>query len=360
MPNVSLLMMTSPVLLGPVPTLAAADVLANLPAPVVAEASVPPVSAPLAISWTLTSVQDTREINPPSDTDPLPEAEEQAGDDEGEIIVEGEYGPVRNDPVGQINETSYRITQNLDRAFVEPVAYAYRDGLPDPLRDGLGNVVRNLREPANFLNFLLQGKVGKAFETVGRFAINSTLGLGGIIDIAEKPGINLPYRRNGFANTMGFYGVGSGAYLYLPVAGATSVRDVIGDTLDQFVLPVAAGRPFNTPGYAIPYFVVANLDTRLEVDEELQRIGETIDPYAARRDTYLYRRDREIALLKGEEPPEPPTILREIEGDDELLDDEFDETGEPQDLKPDAPAISYGEVLETPRTAIAITKPLAR
>lgn len=78
MPNVSLLMMTSPVLLGPVPTLAAADVLANLPAPVVAEASVPPVSAPLAISWTLTSVQDTREITPPSDTDPLPEADRKS------------------------------------------------------------------------------------------------------------------------------------------------------------------------------------------------------------------------------------------------------------------------------------------
>lgn len=360
MPNASLLMMTSPMLMGPVPTLAAVDVVANLPAPIVAEASAAPVSAPLAISWSLNSVQNTQEIAPPSDTPPSSETDEQGDQSEGEIVVEGEYGPVQADPVGEFNETSYRITQDLDQALVEPVAYAYRDGLPDPLRDGLGNVVRNLREPANFLNFLLQGKVGKAFETVGRFAINSTLGLGGIIDIAEKPGVNLPYRRNGFANTMGFYGVGSGAYLYLPVAGATSLRDIVGDTLDQFVLPVAVGRPFNTPGYAVPYFLVSNLDTRLEVDEELQRIGETIDPYAARRDTYLYRREREIALLKGEEPPEPPTILREIEGGDEFLDEEFDETDPSESSAPDAPAISYGEIFDTPRTAIAITKPLSR
>lgn len=366
MPNASLLVMTSPMLMGPVPTIAAADVLANAPVPIVAEAAIAPVSAPLAISWSLTAVQNTRDTTQPSENDPPAEADEAQSDPEGEreIIVEGEYGPVRNDPVGQINETSYRITQNLDRALVEPVAYAYRDGLPDPLRDGLGNVVRNLREPANFLNFLLQGKVGKAFETVGRFAINSTLGLGGIIDIAEKPGINLPYRRNGFANTMGFYGVGSGAYLYLPVAGATSVRDVIGDALDQFVLPVAVGRPFNTPGYAAPYFVVSNLDTRLEVDEELQRIGETIDPYAARRDTYLYRREREIALLRGKEPPEPPAILREIEGGDELLEEELDEAAPseatPDSPMPDAPGISYEDVFETPRMAIAITKPLTR
>ena len=196
-----------------------------------------------------------------------------------------------------------------DGAVIEPMAYAYRDGLPEPIRDGLGNVVRNLGEPSNALNFLLQGKVGKAFGSLGRLAINSTLGIGGLIDIAGQPGIGIPYRDNGFANTMGFYGVGPGAYLYLPVTGATSVRDIIGSTLDQALLPFLVGKPFSEPEYAVSYFVINGLDERIEVDAELAEIRASEDPYAARRDTYLAMRAREIAALKGEvvEEPRPQT-----------------------------------------------------
>lgn len=350
MPNASLLLMTSPMLLGNAP-LAVADSASPAVSVALIQALPRNPADVLPIDWSLAFAQDEEQVQPVKQ----PGSEEPASDTqaENEIVVEGEYGPVDADPIGAFNETSYRLTQNLDQTFVEPVAYAYRDGLPDPLRDGLGNVVRNLREPANFLNFLLQLKVGKAFETLGRFAINSTLGIGGLIDVAEKPGIGLPYRRNGFANTMGFYGVDSGAYLYLPIAGATSVRDLLGDTLDQFVLPVAVGRPFNTPAYAAPYFVISNLDTRLEVDAELERIGETVDPYAARRDTYLYRREREIALLRGEQPPEPPMILREIEGTDDLLNDDADTQGS-------LPSISYESTADTTITDLAITRPASR
>lgn len=183
--------------------------------------------------------------------------------------------------------------------MVEPVANAYRDGLPEPIRDGLGNVVKNLGEPSNALNFLLQGKVGKAFETLGRLAINTTLGVGGLFDVAGKRA-DLPYRRNGFANTMGFYGVGPGPYLYLPVTGATTARDLVGSTLDQLLLPIAVGRPFNRPAYAATYFVVNGLDQRLEFDEEIASIRAADDPYGLRRETYLAQRRRDIAALKGE------------------------------------------------------------
>lgn len=222
------------------------------------------------------------------------------GNEGNEIIIEGSYGPPAGDPAEQINAESYRLTQAVDDALIEPLAYAYRDGLPEPIRDGLGNVIRNLGEPSNALNYLLQGKVGKAFETLGRLAINSTLGIGGLIDIAEKPGIGLPYRRNGFANTFGYYGAGPGPYLYLPVVGATSLRDLIGSTLDQSLLPFALGKPFNRPAYAATYFMVNGLDQRLAFDEELAEIEASDDPYATRRDTYLERRRREIAALKGE------------------------------------------------------------
>jgi phospholipid-binding lipoprotein MlaA len=250
----------------------------------------PPPEPVTAVAWTL------QEAPAPAD----PPAEAPSEEDSGEIVVEGEYGPPAGDPAEKLNAESYRITQAVDDAVIEPVAYAYRDGLPEPIRDGLGNVVKNLGEPSNALNFLLQGKVGKAFGSLGRLAINSTLGLGGLIDVAGKPGIGIPYRRNGFANTMGYYGVGPGAYLYLPVTGATTVRDLVGSTLDQALLPFAIGKPFNQPEYAVTYFVVNGLDHRLELDAELSEIAASDDPYAMRRDTYLAKREREIAALKGE------------------------------------------------------------
>lgn len=274
---------------------------------VLAAAPLSPPAAPLPsvapITWNLAAVQA---VPPPQSAGEVPLA--------GEIIVQGEVGPPKSDPMESINEDSFRVTQAVDKALVEPVAYAYRDGLPEPVRDGLGNVVRNLGEPSNALNFLLQGKVGKAFETLGRLAINSTLGLGGLIDIAAKPGIGLPYRRNGFANTMGFYGVGPGPYLYLPVTGATTVRDLGGSILDQLLLPVAVGRPFNRTEYGAAYFVINGLDQRLAFDEEIASIRNSDDPYRLRRETYLAKRRADIAQLKGEPIAEKDRMwLEELE-----------------------------------------------
>ncbi len=279
MPSLALLA-TSP------PILSAALAAAALPPP---PPPAPPPIVPLA--WSLAAA--------PQEGGPPPPETDANGEPLDEIVVEGEVGPPRSDPMERLNEESYRVTQAVDKAVIEPVAYAYRDGLPEPIRDGLGNVVRNLGEPANALNFLLQGKVGKAFETLGRLAINTTLGVGGLFDVAEKQA-GLPYRRNGFANTMGFYGVGPGPYLYLPVTGATSVRDLAGSTLDQLLLPIAVGRPFNRPAYAATYFVVNGLDQRVAFDEEIAAIRSTDDPYLLRRQTYLAQRRRDIAELKGE------------------------------------------------------------
>ena len=292
MPSLSLLV-TSP------PLLSAALVVVAPPAPE------PPPIAPIAVAFADTplvwSLAD-QPTAPPSGGEPAPADPPPLESDAPvtEILVEGTYGPPAGDPAEQINAESYRITQAVDQAFVEPMAYAYRDGLPEPIRDGLGNIVRNLGEPSNALNFLLQGKVGKAFETLGRLTINSTIGVGGLFDVAGKSNIDLPYRRNGFANTLGFYGVGPGPYLYLPVTGATTVRDLAGSTLDQLLLPFVVGEPFNTYEYAVPYFIVNGLDQRLEFDAELAEIRASDDPYGMRRDTYLERRRKDIAALKGE------------------------------------------------------------
>ncbi len=273
----------------------------------------PPPPQVVPLEWNLAAVQDSAlpaTDGPPDDAAPPPPEGESAN----EIVVEGEYGPPKSDPLERVNEESYRLTQAVDQTLVEPMANAYRDGLPEPIRDGLGNVVRNLAEPTNALNFLLQGKVGKAFETLGRLAINSTIGVGGLFDVAGKKA-DLPYRRNGFGNTMGYYGIGPGPYMFVPVTGPTSVRDIIGLTLDQALLPFAFGKPFNKPTYTVPYFVVNSLDQRLEFDAEIAAIRNSDDPYLMRRETYLAKRRRDIALLKGEPISELDQMrLEELEG----------------------------------------------
>jgi phospholipid-binding lipoprotein MlaA len=301
-PEAERVAMSGLALLASSPALLNAVIAASTPA------TAPPQQV-IPLAWTLAKAG----YEPP----PAPSGQEQgppapppqpAPDDDQpltEIIVQGSYGPPAIDPAEAVNEFSYGISSAVDQVLVQPVTYAYRDVVPEPIRDGLGNVVRNFGEPGNALNFLLQGKVGKALGVLGRIAINTTIGIGGLIDVAAKPGIGIPYRRNGFANTMGFYGIGPGPYLFVPITGPTTLRDQIGVTLDQALLPTLVGNPFNRPEYGIFYFAVNSLDSRLRDDGEIAKIKASDDPYVARRDSYLARRRREIAELRGDPIPEP-------------------------------------------------------
>lgn len=218
---------------------------------------------------------------------------------DSEIVIVARGAPPPGDPLQEANVQSYKVVQAIDGAIVDPIADAYEKGLPKPVRKGLGNVLRNLGEPVNFLNFLLQFKIGKAAETMSRFAVNSTVGVAGLFDVAKKKPFNLPYRANGFANTLGYYGVKPGAYLYLPLVGPTTVRDLVGDSLDLLVLPTTIGKPFNKAAYAIPATTISQLNDRVERDDEINRLRETsADPYAETRSLYLQMREREIDALR--------------------------------------------------------------
>lgn len=228
-------------------------------------------------------------------------SEQTSGDEaqDAEIVIVARGAPPPGDPLQEANVESYKVVQAIDGAIVGPVASAYEKGLPKPVRKGVGNALRNLGEPVNFLNFLFQLKIGKAAETAGRFMVNSTVGVAGLFDVAKKKPFNLPYRANGFANTLGYYGVKPGAYLYLPLVGPTSVRDLVGDSLDLLVLPTAIGKPFNKAAYAIPTTTIRQLNDRVENDEEIRRLRETsADPYAETRSLYLEMREREIGALR--------------------------------------------------------------
>lgn len=216
------------------------------------------------------------------------------------IIVTARPDSQPGDPMLQLNAQSFEVVQEVDEALVGPVAMAYKDAVPKPVRHGLRNFLRNLTEPIVALNFLLQLKPGKAAETVGRFAINSTLGIGGLFDIAKRDPFKLPYRRNGFANTLGYYGVEPGAYLFLPLIGPTTVRDLVGGVVDGLVLPTAVGAPFNDPYFTLPAATLSALQGRIQIDEQLNALrNQSGDPYMAARDFYLKRRQAEIDALKG-------------------------------------------------------------
>ncbi|MFC3442178.1 VacJ family lipoprotein [Sphingobium rhizovicinum] len=238
---------------------------------------------------------------PPSVAPTTAPPADAAGQD---IVVTGDKGAPKGDPLEQLNAKSFEAVQSVDKAVVEPVAKAYNKGLPRPVRKGLRNFFSNLGEPVVFAAYLLQFKPGKAAETAGRFGVNSTLGFLGLFDVAKRKPFHLPHRNNGLANTLGYYGVGPGPYMYLPIVGPTTLRDIIGDTVDKMILPFAVGKPFNKPTYVIPATVLNQLGERAAFDETIQAIRKEDDPYTVYKNLYLKQRQAEIDALHGRAPPE--------------------------------------------------------
>jgi phospholipid-binding lipoprotein MlaA len=240
---------------------------------------------------------------PPAATEvavPQPETAPAPAEPVSEIVVTAEPAPPPGDPLQELNVASFEVVQEMDEALVAPVAEAYEQIAPKPLRKALRNFLQNLREPVAAINFMLQLKIGKALETVGRFGINSTIGLAGTMDVAKKKPFNLPRRPNGFANTLGFYGVDPGAYFYLPLIGSTTVRDLVGGTIDGLFYPIVIGAPFTQLEVTVPVGTLSALDYRIENDEAIRTLNEdSANPYRATREAYLARRQAEIDALRG-------------------------------------------------------------
>ena len=244
------------------------------------------------------------EVSPPQPTSAETAADEASPAvpevvDQSTIIVTANLGPPPGDPAEVVNEVAFGAVQAVDEAVIAPVANGYKNALPEPIRDGIHNVLNNLDEPIVFVNFLLQLKIGKAVETVGRFAINSTVGVAGLFDVAKKKPFNLPRRSNGLADTLGYYGVGPGPYLFLPLVGSTTVRDLLGRVVDLSLVPTAVGRPFTNPLVSTTKGILSSVDERVRNDEILTRIQKSGNPYAAMREYYLKTRQAEIDVLRG-------------------------------------------------------------
>ncbi len=135
-----------------------------------------------------------------------------------------------NDPLEGFNRAMYRFNYHADRWVLMPAVRAYRFILPSFLRTGIKNFFNNFYEIRTLANQILQGRPVRALTTTGRFALNTTVGIAGLFDVASAAG--MPYYREDFGQTLGVWGVGSGAYLVLPLLGPSNIRDGTGQLAD--------------------------------------------------------------------------------------------------------------------------------
>ena len=154
-----------------------------------------------------------------------------------------------NDSLEPFNRRMYAMNTEIDRYVYIPITTVYTAYVPKPVRVGINNFFVNLGEITTTMNSLLQLKPGKALNSLGRFAINSTVGIGGIFDVAKHAGMkNDPET---FGETLGVYGVDAGSYLVVPLTGPTTVRDGVGMVVDGYVSGKVQEKIFNNTIYEI-------------------------------------------------------------------------------------------------------------
>ena len=202
----------------------------------------------------------------------------------------------QNDPWEKTNRDIFDFDVRLDHAVARPIAKGYRAAVPEPVRDGIHNALSNLNSPVVLANDVLQGDGNKAVDTAGRIVINSTVGLGGLIDVASKIGI--PGHENDFGITLGQNGVAEGSYLVLPFAGPLPPRDLLGVAVDQAFDPLTYVRFHGKDTWMVVRFGIGILDARASTLDAVETIERSsIDFYATTRN--LYRQSRNAKINGG-------------------------------------------------------------
>jgi phospholipid-binding lipoprotein MlaA len=210
-----------------------------------------------------------------------------------------------HDPLEDFNRKIFDFNEVVDKHVLVPAAKGYRAALPSPVRDSIHDFLNNLNEPLIFANSTLQGRFDYARDSVVRFVLNSTIGMGGLVDVAGRWGI--PYRDNDLGVTFGVWGIPEGPYLVVPVLGPSDPRDLVGIGVEAFGDPwnrIVSGEPWNY--YWIPYArgAVTGIDQRTRYLDTLADIERTsLDYYATIRSLY---RQRRAALVRGQHGNLPP------------------------------------------------------
>jgi phospholipid-binding lipoprotein MlaA len=203
-----------------------------------------------------------------------------------------------HDPFEPTNRFFFDVSQKADKYVAKPVAQGYVAVVPEPVRTGLHNVLNNINEPVVMGNEGLQGSPGAAAKTLGRFVVNSTIGVGGIVDVGSK--IGLPDDDQDGGITFGKWGLREGPYFFAPLLGPAPPRDALGRVSDMYLQPL---HYINFPGsttLAYSRLGLGVLDDRAQTLDELDSIEKTsVDFYATTRS--LYRQHR-AAQINGGKP----------------------------------------------------------
>lgn len=213
---------------------------------------------------------------------------------------ETESASEMKDPLEKYNRKIFIFNDTFDKYFLEHLAKAYRDQLPKPVRNVVRNFLTNLSLPVSTLNSVLQGKTENSLATFSHFLINSTIGVGGLFNIAGEK--NIRYNHEDFGQTLGHYGVDSGIYIMIPFLGPSSARDLGGLAFDKSVSPIEfnileIGGEENliAVDYRLTLAATAGIDKRealIDIVEDVRK--DSFDFYATLRSAYTQKRIAEI------------------------------------------------------------------
>lgn len=217
--------------------------------------------------------------------------------------------PVEHDPWERLNRSLYSFNDAADSVSLKPIAKGYKKILPEPVRNGITNFAQNLGAPRNIVNNFLQGKPSRGVSELARFIVNSTIGLGGLIDVAAASGVEA--HREDFGQTAAVWGVPAGPYVMVPFIGPQTLRDVI---LMPANIELDILHHVDESSIRDRLWVLRSIDLRHRVLSLEDLLADSADPYVTLRESYL--QNREFEIYDGDPP---------MEDDDDFYDDFLDD-----------------------------------
>ena len=228
-----------------------------------------------------------------------------SGDEGGEAPVRAEY-----DPFEPLNRSMYNLNDAIDRYTLKPIARGYKAVMPEFARRGVTNFSRNLATPRSALNNFLQGKPARGFTDLGRFLLNSTFGLAGLLDVATAEGI--PEYDEDFGQTLAVWGLPEGPYLFIPILGPNTMLDAVSIPVDIYSDLLIH---YDNSSVRDKVYGLRLIDLRMRLLTADTLLEDSKDPYLTLRESYL--QNRRFQVYDGN----PPST----EEEEDLFDEFFEE-----------------------------------
>ena len=237
----------------------------------------------------------------------------QADNDNGDVqigdVLNNDVYINKADPYERYNRSIYRFNTKLDNYILKPAAKTYRKITPKPVETGISNFFNNLSEPLTMVNSLLQGKVNYAGISAGRFVLNSTVGVLGIFDVADK--LDIPEHNEDFGQTLAHWGFPSGPYVVLPLFGPRYLRHA-GGMVPDFIL--SSSYSFSDDSVRVGFLILNTVQGRARLLGADDLLALQLDPYIFVRESYLQLRQADLNDLDR-------SASNENEFNDEFEDD---------------------------------------